>query len=41
MKKLIVDGHVVVVYSPGYGFGWSTWAAERHKEMPCMNGRIA
>lgn len=25
MKKLIVDGKVAVLVSPGYGAGWSTW----------------
>ena len=28
MKKLIKDGKVAVVISPGYGAGWSTWASE-------------
>ena len=26
MKKLIKDGKVAVLISPGYGGGWSTWA---------------
>lgn len=26
MKKYIKDGKVGVLYSPGYGAGWSTWA---------------
>lgn len=26
MEKLIQDGKVAVVYSPGFGAGWSTWA---------------
>jgi len=25
MKKLIRDGLVAVLYSPGFGAGWSTW----------------
>jgi len=25
-KKMIEDGMVAVLYSPGYGSGWSTWA---------------
>jgi hypothetical protein len=25
MNKTIKDGRVAVVYSPGYGAGWSTW----------------
>ena len=26
MKKVIRDGKVAVLVSPGYGAGWSTWA---------------
>jgi hypothetical protein len=26
MQKLIRDGKVAVLYSPGYGAGWSTWS---------------
>ena len=25
MKKLIRDGKVAILYSPGFGAGWSTW----------------
>jgi hypothetical protein len=25
MHRIIRDGRVAVVYSPGYGAGWSTW----------------
>lgn len=25
MKKFIRDGHVAVLYSPGFGAGWFTW----------------
>ena len=25
MKKVIRDGKVAVLYSPGFGAGWSTW----------------
>ena len=28
MNKVIRDGQVAVIYSPGYGAGWSTWAQE-------------
>lgn len=28
MNKTIKDGKVAVLYSPGYGAGWSTWASE-------------
>lgn len=27
-EKVIRDGHVAVLVSPGYGAGWSTWARE-------------
>ena len=27
-EKLIQDGNVAVLYSPGYGAGWSSWAHE-------------
>ena len=26
MEKLIRDGNVAVLYSPGFGAGWSTWS---------------
>jgi hypothetical protein len=32
MDKFIRDGHVAVVYSPGYGAGWSTWNQEYSTE---------
>ena len=28
MKKIIRDGKVAVLYSPGFGAGWSTWNQE-------------
>ena len=28
MNKLIRDGQVAVIYSPGFGAGWSTWNSE-------------
>lgn len=39
MEKRIVGGRVGVVYSPGFGAGWSTWN-EEHKETLCMDARI-
>ena len=27
MEKVIVDGKVAVLFSPGYGEGWHTWGA--------------
>lgn len=26
MSKVIINGQVAVLYSPGYGAGWSTWS---------------
>jgi hypothetical protein len=28
MDRVIRDGRVAVLYSPGYGAGWSTWASD-------------
>lgn len=28
IEKLVRDGKVAVIYSPGYGSGWSTWNNE-------------
>lgn len=28
MNKLVVDGKVAVLYSPGFGAGWYTWNQE-------------
>jgi len=28
--RVIRDGRVAVVYSPGFGAGWSTWAHGEH-----------
>ena len=28
IERLIRDGEVAVLYSPGYGAGWSTWCHE-------------
>ena len=27
-NRLIRDGHVAIIYSPGFGAGWSTWNQE-------------
>jgi hypothetical protein len=32
MEKLIIDGKVAVLYSPGYGAGWYSWNLE-HPEI--------
>lgn len=28
MDKVCIDGKVAVLYSPGYGAGWSTWNSD-------------
>jgi len=33
MKKLIKDGKVAVLISPGYGAGWSTWVFGNSDEL--------
>jgi hypothetical protein len=35
VDKVIRDGRVAVLYSPGFGAGWSTWAAHELSER-CM-----
>lgn len=33
MTKVIRDGLVAVIYSPGYGAGWSTWAEPSERDL--------
>lgn len=33
MQKLEVNGKVTVVYSPGFGAGWSTWNTSHREEL--------
>lgn len=33
MIKYIRDGEVAVLYSPGYGAGWSTWAEASERDL--------
>jgi hypothetical protein len=40
MEKLIKDGNVAVIYSPGYGAGWSTWDYDNSEEL-CIRKEIA
>lgn len=40
MPKVIKDGMVAVLYSPGFGAGWSTWADDAHKQTMTMDARI-
>ena len=36
-EKLIVDGKVAVLYSPGFGAGWSTWAQDGNEDAMAMD----
>ena len=36
-EKLIKDGKVAVLYSPGFGAGWSTWANDGNEEAMAMD----
>lgn len=44
MKRVIRDGMVAVLYSPGFGAGWSTWASREIREAvmfdPAMVGLV-
>jgi len=40
MEKIEKDGKVAVLYSPGYGAGWSTWAENDQRETVCMHAEI-
>ena len=41
MEKIERDGKTAVLFSPGYGAGWSTWASDSAvKEAMCMDARI-
>jgi hypothetical protein len=42
MNKVIRDGKVAVLYSPGYGAGWSTWVytTKEASQAMCMDERI-
>ena len=35
MEKIERDGKVAVLYSPGYGAGWSTWVSPTEKAIFC------
>lgn len=40
-EKLIRDGKVAVIYSPGFGAGWSTWGDSQHKQSMVFDPVIA
>ena len=39
-EKLVRDGKVAVLVSPGYGAGWSTWADDDVAEALCMDADL-
>lgn len=41
MDKLIRDGKVAVLYSPGFGAGWSTWILGENEEKVLFDPDIA
>ena len=36
MEKVVRDGMVAVLYSPGFGAGWSTWADSPQQAEQCL-----
>ena len=40
IEKIEKDGRIAVLYSPGFGSGWSSWADDDQKEALCMDARI-
>ena len=40
IQKIEQDGKVSVIYSPGFGAGWSTWADANQRATLCMDARI-
>ena len=36
-EKHIVDGKVAILYSPGFGAGWSTWAYDDTEQAMAMD----
>ena len=41
MTKCIRDGKVAVLYSPGYGAGWSTWNGDKYREFLLHDEKLA
>lgn len=40
MNKMERDGKVAVLYSPGFGAGWVSWAEDRHKDLLAFDADI-
>lgn len=41
VNKLERDGKVAVLFSPGLGAGWSTWAADKYRDVLIFDAEIA
>ena len=41
VEKLIRNGLVAVLYSPGFGAGWSTWCGSEHAYKMCVDKELA
>lgn len=41
MRRYEKDGEVAVIYSPGYGAGWSSWADKSIRYLLCCHHDIA
>lgn len=39
-ERVIRDGKVAVLISPGFGAGWSTWADASHQEIALYHPRL-
>lgn len=39
--KLIIDGKTAVMFSPGFGAGWSSWSANERAAHKCMDKDLA
>lgn len=40
INKLIRNGQVAILVSPGFGAGWSTWAGDEHREFALFDHRL-
>ena len=40
MEKVIRDGKVAVLYSPGYGAGWSIWISDEKRDIALFHPKL-
>lgn len=40
IEKVVRDGKVAVLVSPGFGAGWSTWADPKHREFALFDAGL-